>query len=119
MVRATPSAPKPDVYYAIQEPTRRRILDLLNEGEMSVVRLTAPFDVSRPAISQHLKVLKDAGLVASRRVGRENLYRLEAAPLREVFDWVSFYERFWTARLNKLGEYLDREAARPKKPRAR
>jgi DNA-binding transcriptional ArsR family regulator len=115
MVRATLSSPSPDVFQAIQEPTRRRILDMLAEGERSVVRISEPFEMTRPAISQHLKLLKDVGLVGSRRVGRENLYHLQAAPLREVFEWVSFYQRFWTGHLAALGAYLDRESKKESK----
>jgi DNA-binding transcriptional ArsR family regulator len=102
MVRASRSAQIESIYLAIQEPTRRALLDLLAEGECSVVRLAEPFAMSRPAISQHLKVLKDAGLVRSRREGRQNLYRLDAAPLELVFDWLSHYQQFWTARLEAL-----------------
>src|ERR1700752_142805 len=116
MVRATARAPRMDVYAAIQEPTRRAILDMLTRGERSVVRIAEPFDMTRPAISQHLRVLKEAGLVRSRRAGRENLYRLEAAPLRAVFDWLSFYQAFWSEHLTSLGRYLDQQSPR-KNPR--
>jgi DNA-binding transcriptional ArsR family regulator len=95
---------------AIAEPRRREILRLVWTSELAAGEIARHFDVTRPAISQHLRVLKDAGLVRSRRAGRQNLYRLEAAPLREVFDWVSFYQRFWGERLEALGRYLDRKA---------
>ena len=104
----TASAP-PDVFHAIGEPTRRRLLDLLGRGEQPVNRLAGSFAMTRPAISQHLRVLRRAGLVAVRRVGRERRYRLRPAPLREVYNWVGHYERFWRRKLRALGTYLDRQ----------
>jgi DNA-binding transcriptional ArsR family regulator len=100
-----------DVYHAIADGTRRRLLDLLGEGERSVHALAQPFAMSRPAVSQHLRILKDAGLVTERKAGRERRYRLCAAPLREVSRWVERYEQFWTERLDRLGAYLDEHAA--------
>lgn len=98
-----------DVFQAIAHPARRRLLDELAAGEASVSRLASPFDMSRPAVSQHLRILREAKLVSERRVGRERLYRLEAEPLREVNEWLARYERFWTDKLEALGEYLDRQ----------
>lgn len=95
-----------NVYQAIADPTRRQLLDLLGGGEQPVNYLARPFGVSRPAISQHLRVLREVGLVEERRVGRERRYRLCAEPLREVYDWVAHYDRFWREHLNKLGEFL-------------
>lgn len=103
---------RPDVFHAIADPTRRRIIDLLAEGEQPVKDLAASFSVTRPAISQHLRVLRDAGLVAERRTGRERRYSLTAAPLREVDEWVTRYARFWQAKLESLGEYLQRHVPR-------
>jgi DNA-binding transcriptional ArsR family regulator len=97
-----------DVYTAIADPTRRGLLDLLAEGERPVKRLAEPFAMTRPAVSQHLRVLREAGLVTERRVGRERRYRLRAAPLREVDEWVGHFERFWRGRLEALGEHLER-----------
>jgi DNA-binding transcriptional ArsR family regulator len=102
----------PDVYAALAEPSRRRLLDMLADGERPVHELASAFDVTRPAISQHLRVLRDAGLVAETRVGRERWYRLQAAALQEVHAWVSRYEAFWDERLTQLGAALEREAAR-------
>jgi DNA-binding transcriptional ArsR family regulator len=98
-----------DVYLAIGEPTRRRLLDALATGEKPVRELARPFRMSRPAVSQHLRILLDAGLVRARRAGRQRLYRLRVQPLREVYDWVAHYEHFWKAKLQALGEYLDRQ----------
>jgi DNA-binding transcriptional ArsR family regulator len=96
-----------DVFAAIAHPVRRRILDRLAEGEQPVNRLASPFDLSRPAVSQHLRILLDAGLVGERRAGRERRYRLRPEPLAEVRDWLRTYERFWRGRLVALGDYLD------------
>lgn len=111
-----PRSLPPTVFQAIADPTRRRLLDLLLEGEASVNRLAAPFQMSRPAISQHLALLRRAGLVTEHRVGRERRYRLRPAPLYEVRDWLAHYEHFWHERLDALGAYLDAESAGPPPP---
>jgi DNA-binding transcriptional ArsR family regulator len=97
------------VYIAIAHPVRRRLLDLLADGDQPVKALAAPFAMSRPAVSQHLKVLLDAGLVAERRAGRERLYHLRGERLQEVHRWLSRYERFWRDHLERLGRYLEEE----------
>lgn len=94
-------------FRALADPTRRALLDLLVDGERSVTELVGRFEVSQPAISQHLGLLRDAGLVGERRSGRQRLYRLRAAPLAEVYDWVGHYRRFWDDRLAALGDHLD------------
>jgi DNA-binding transcriptional ArsR family regulator len=99
-------------FRAISHPTRRAILDTLAQGERSVTELTQQFAVSQPAISQHLDVLRRAGLVAVEPDGRQRRYRLDPAPLREVFDWATRYEAFWRGSLDRLGAVLDREARR-------
>jgi DNA-binding transcriptional ArsR family regulator len=96
-----------DAYRAIAAPSRRVILDLLQDGDRSVGELVDLVDISQPAVSQHLRVLQDAGLVQYRREGRNRIYHLNAAPLREVYDWLGHYERFWTEKLNALGDYLE------------
>jgi DNA-binding transcriptional ArsR family regulator len=98
-----------DVFQAIADPTRRRILELLAESERPVKELGAPFRMSLPAISQHLRVLREAGLVRERRDGRHRQYRLNPEPLRDVADWVGRYQRFWEQRLRALERYLDEE----------
>jgi DNA-binding transcriptional ArsR family regulator len=97
-----------DVFQAIADPTRRGILDLLGAGEQPVGHLARQFDMTLSAVSQHIRVLREVGLVAVRRVGRERLYRLKADPLKEVSDWVQHYERFWQGKLDALGEHLER-----------
>jgi len=104
------AAGKTDAFRAISDPTRRAVLDLLARGELSVTELCEPFAMSQPALSQHLKVLRDAGLVATRRDGRRRLYRIDPRPLRPVREWVADYERFWDERLRELARYLEEEA---------
>jgi DNA-binding transcriptional ArsR family regulator len=96
------------VFEAVSEPTRRAMLDLLAGGERSVGELVDRFDVTQPAISHHLRILREAGLVKTRKAGRQRLYCLQARPLRRIHDWVAHYERFWTNKLNALGQHLRR-----------
>lgn len=101
-----------DVYSAVADPTRRRLLRLLADAdELPLHEMTARFPVGRTAVSKHLAVLKEAGLVIDRKAGRETRYRLNAAPLREIQEWVSFYERFWTDRVDRLKDLLEEENA--------
>jgi DNA-binding transcriptional ArsR family regulator len=97
-----------DVFRAIACPARRALLDKLSNREQTVHRLAATFEMTLPAISQHLNVLSKAGLVSARRAGRFRVYRLHAEPLRDVMLWVQPYERFWAARLQALGQDLKR-----------
>ena len=97
-----------DVYVAIADPTRRKILRLLAEvDELPLHELTPQFQMGRTAVSKHLAILKEAGLVADRKVGRETRYRLNAAPLEEIKDWISFYEGFWKKSFVKLNNILE------------
>lgn len=95
------------VFRAVADPTRRGILDRLADGASPVRALVEGFAMSQPALSKHLRILREAGLVAVEKVGRERHYRLRADGLRVVADWVRHYERFWTDRLDRLGDYLD------------
>jgi len=83
------------VFKAIAHPARREILSLLSEASLSVKELTSEFKMSQPAVSQHLKELRDARLVASERVGLEQRYRLTASPLKAVYEWTSHYRQFF------------------------
>lgn len=96
-----------DVFLAIADPTRRTLLDLVSDRERSVKELAAPFRISQPALSQHLKVLRDVGLVQQRKTGRERFYRLDPRPLVDVAAWIVRYEKFWRERLTKLGQVLE------------
>jgi DNA-binding transcriptional ArsR family regulator len=96
-----------DVFAAISTPVRREILALLAASELPVTTLAESFDMTLSAVSQHLGVLRDAGLVNVRKDGKQRLYRLDPAPLRTVAEWVDQYGPMWTEKLTKLGEYLD------------
>jgi DNA-binding transcriptional ArsR family regulator len=95
-----------DVFGAIGHPARRRMLDLLREADRSVNTIAGHFSMSRPAVSQHLRILLDAGLVTEQRHGRERHYRLVPAQLSPVRDWIAHYDRFWDERLERLGKML-------------
>ena len=98
-----------DVFHAIADPTRRGILDRLRAGPTPVNALAADFRQSRPAISRHLRVLKDARLVAETKVGRERRYRLQPAPLQQVAGWIEGYRAFWLTTLTQLKHYLEQQ----------
>jgi DNA-binding transcriptional ArsR family regulator len=103
-----------DVFHAIAHPARRTILVLLKGGEKPASELAEPFGISFAAISQHLKVLKEAELVAERREGRQRIYRLRPSPLREVASWAREFEVFFNARLDALAAHLDRKHGKKK-----
>ena len=96
------------VLRALADPRRRAMMDALREGERSVTEITALFDVSQPAISQHLAVLREAGLVEVRREGRRALYAPSGAGLARLALWIAEYERFWDERLDALARHLNR-----------
>jgi len=91
---------------ALADPTRRAILARLSQGEASVSDLAAPFDMSLPAVSKHLRVLEKAGLVAQGRKAQWRPCRLRGEPLRAVADWLESYRRFWDEGLDRLDDYL-------------
>jgi DNA-binding transcriptional ArsR family regulator len=105
------------VFGALADPTRRAILTRLAEGEATVAELAAPFSVSQPAISKHLKVLEHAGLVSRTRRATARFSRLEADPLRDVTTWLARYQRFWDESHERLDNLLaalqDGEEQRP------
>jgi DNA-binding transcriptional ArsR family regulator len=94
------------VFGALADPTRRAILTRLAEGEATVAALAAPFHMSQPAISKHLKVLENAGLISRNRRATARLSHLEAEPLREVTTWLARYQRFWDESHERLDELL-------------
>ena len=102
--------PNVEVFRAISSPTRRALLDKLSSREQSVQRLAASFQMTLPAVSQQLAVLRQAGLVTSRRAGRWRVYRLNAEPLRDVMTWLKTYERFFAVRLPELRQDLQQAA---------
>src|SRR5580693_3971974 len=94
------------VFGALADPVRRAILTRLSEGDATVGELAAPFDISQPAISRHLKVLENAGLISRNRRATARLSRLEAEPLREVTTWLARYQRFWVESHERLDDLL-------------
>ena len=102
----TAADPLSTTFAALADPTRRAILARLSRGEATVLELAAPFDISLPAVSKHLKVLERAGLIERGREAQWRPCRLQAAPLKQVEDWVEQYRRFWEESFDRLGEYL-------------
>jgi DNA-binding transcriptional ArsR family regulator len=98
-----------DVFTAIANPVRRQILTSLAHRNLTVTDIAEPFHVSRSAISQHLTVLLDSGLVAVQKQGREHVYRIRTEALDEVYQWMKQFEHFWLGRLDALEAYLDEE----------
>jgi DNA-binding transcriptional ArsR family regulator len=111
MARSPVASADDDVFAAIASPVRRGLLDALRGGPRSVGELAGEFPISRPAVSQHLAVLRAAGLVREDRGGRAGRYRLDAAPLRRVTDWIGAYEEFWAGRVDRLRALLDERTA--------
>ncbi len=97
-----------DVFGALADPTRRAILARLTEGDANVAEIAAPFSMSQPAISRHLKVLEQAGLVSRTRQGTARLSHLEAGPLRDATAWLDRYREFWEASFSELDTLLER-----------
>lgn len=93
---------KPDVFQAIADPTRRKLMRLLADKEMPVNAICEHFPMTRTAVSKHLRILSESRLVSARRDGRETRYKLEPEALLEVKEWVSFYEQFWDNKLSIL-----------------
>ncbi|WP_263411037.1 ArsR/SmtB family transcription factor [Terriglobus tenax] len=93
-------------FAALADPTRRAILAKLSLGETSVSELSKPFSISMPAITKHLKVLEQAGLISRTRSAQFRPCRLQAAPLKDVAGWVEEYRRFWTESFDRLEDYL-------------
>ena len=98
-------------FAALADPTRRAILARLASGEAPVTELAAPFAMSLPAISKHLKVLEGAGLITRGREAQWRPCRLEATPLKEATDWLARYERFWSEGLDRLAAFLESDSA--------
>ncbi|GAB2475764.1 metalloregulator ArsR/SmtB family transcription factor [Promicromonospora xylanilytica] len=96
-----------DAFNAVAEPRRRELLDALAGGELAVGDLTELLGITQPQVSKHLRVLREVGLVEVRDDGRRRLYRVNAAPLRAVHDWVAGYERLWSERFDLVDDVLD------------
>ncbi|MFE9205187.1 ArsR/SmtB family transcription factor [Micromonospora sp. NPDC007230] len=96
-----------DAFAVLAEPTRRRILDRLRRTESSVGDLVDELGMSQPAVSKHLKVLREAGLVTCRTAAQQRIYRIDPSPLRAVDDWLGPYRRMWADHLDALERHLD------------
>jgi DNA-binding transcriptional ArsR family regulator len=102
----------PDAFSALADPTRRHLLEQLTGGERTASELAGGLTISQAAVSQHLKLLRETGLVAARRDGRHRYYRLRSEGFAEFREWLAALERFWTARVGSLGGYLNEEGER-------
>src|SRR5688572_11621986 len=96
------------IFQALADPSRRAIFESLTHGEAAVKDLTARFEISQPAVSQHLAALKDAGLVNGRRDGRLVYYRVEPEGLKPLIDWIAHYRAFWTEHVDRLERLLEK-----------
>ena len=95
------------IFQALADPSRRAIFKSIMRGEAAVKDLTARFDISQPAVSQHLAALKDAGLVKGRRDGRCVYYRVEPRGMKPLLDWIAYHRAFWTERVDRLERLLE------------
>jgi DNA-binding transcriptional ArsR family regulator len=110
------SSPLDRTFAALADPTRRAlVMRLAAEPELSVSELAAPFEMSLPAVMKHLDVLSDAGLVGRNKIGRTVACRLDAEPMRDAFDWLYRYQKFWSERLDRLAAFLEEEESWPPK----
>jgi DNA-binding transcriptional ArsR family regulator len=98
-----------DVFQAIADPTRREIIQLLSKQSLNVNAVADNFDISRPAISRHVRILTECGLLVIRRQGRERFCQADLRKLKQVADWTERYREFWTKKLDALEEYLEKE----------
>mgnify|MGYP002621437965 CR=1 FL=1 len=96
-----------DVFQAIADPTRRSMLKLLAGGELAIAQIAERFPITRTAVNKHLHILSDAGLVRSRRVGRETRYTFRPQPLAEVKSWLSFFDKYWDEKLQNLKRFVE------------
>jgi DNA-binding transcriptional ArsR family regulator len=96
------------VFHALADPSRRAIFEAVTRGEVAVKDLTTRFDISQPAVSQHLATLKHAGLVSGRREGRCVYYRVEPRGMKPLIDWIAYYRAFWTEHVGRLERLLEK-----------
>ncbi|WP_330443670.1 ArsR/SmtB family transcription factor [Flavobacterium sp. C4GT6] len=98
-----------DVFQAIADPTRREIINLLAQNELNLNAVADNFEISRPAISKHIKILTECGLIVIKQQGRERYCRAELKKLKEVAEWTNRYREFWNEKLDALGSFLQDE----------
>lgn len=106
-----------DVFQAIADPTRRQIIELLASGPLNLNAVAENFEISRPAISKHIKILTECGLVSIRQQGRERYCDANFDRLNEVTEWTGYYNKLWDKKLNALQQYLGKEKSASKKKR--
>jgi DNA-binding transcriptional ArsR family regulator len=104
----TAALPEDRLFYALADPSRRAIFAALTRGELAVKDLTDRFDISQPAISQHLATLREAGLVSDRREGRFVYYRVEPRGMKPLIDWITHYRAFWPKHVDRLEKLLEK-----------
>lgn len=97
-------------FSALSDPTRRAIISKLAEGEIPIMEIASPFDMSLPAVTKHIRILEEAGLVIRRKQGRVRYCRLNAKPLRAAAKWLAFYQKFWDAKLDSLANFLESDS---------
>lgn len=102
-------APMYDVFQAIADPTRRKVLRLLAEKEMPITEINSHFPMSRTAVTKHLRILSKSGLVSEQKVGRETRFKLRPEALLELKDWLSYFERFWDNKISMLKYLVENE----------
>lgn len=95
-------AKKYDVFQAVADPTRRQVLKLLSDKERTIAEIAGEFSISRNAVVKHLDILSDASLIKGKKVGRSKVYHLHPEPLKELYEWLSYYEQFWGNKLSIL-----------------
>jgi DNA-binding transcriptional ArsR family regulator len=103
-------------FAALADPTRRRILESLSQQQRRVKELAEPFAMSLPAVSKHLRVLENAGLLKRRRLGREHHIEIQPAPMRNAMQWIEQYRKFWEGSLDALADYLEKTEELSKPP---
>ena len=96
-------------FAALADPTRAKIIDVLATRGRTVNEIVEIFPISQPSVSRHLRILREAGLVAVRAAGRQRIYRLDPRPLREIDDWLGRYRKFWAGKLDALEQHMDEE----------
>jgi DNA-binding transcriptional ArsR family regulator len=109
MVKYTRSGSLDATFAALSDPTRRRILGLLTGAELRVTEVAKHFSVSLPAVSKHLRVLENAGLIKRKRDGRVHRLRLDAKPMGDAAAWIEHYRNFWEVRFDALADYLQKQ----------
>ena len=103
-------------FAALADPTRARIVEAIADEDLTVTQIVAMFPMTQPAISRHLRILREAGLVVARAEGTKRRYRLDPRPLREIDDWLQRYRRLWARRLDNLERHMDMDTESEKRP---